>query len=106
MALGTGRLPRIVSDDPSDGPPTAALIDALGVRRNAAVGVAVGVAVAVAAYAIRVFELFGPVSDARSYPIVGPEAWFLLLAVVFAAATSLGVLLVLTAVRLYGLSTS
>ena len=105
MALGTGRLPRIVSDD-ADGPATAALMDALGVKRNAVIGVTVGVGVAVAAYAIRVFELFGPVSDARSYPIVGPEAWFLLLAVVFAAATSLGVMLVLTAVRLYGLSTS
>jgi hypothetical protein len=94
-----------VSDDSSNGPPTAALIDALGVKRNAAVGLAVGVAVAVAAYAVRVFELLGPVGGGRSYPIVGPEAWFLLLAVVFAAATSLAVMLVLTAVRLYGLST-
>jgi hypothetical protein len=93
-----------VSDDDSDGSQTAALIDALGVKRNAIIGLAVGVAVAVAGYVIRVFELLGPVGGARSYPIVGPEAWFLLLAVVFASATALAVTLVLTAVRLVGLS--
>jgi hypothetical protein len=94
-----------VSDDEPDEPPTGALIDALGVKRNAAIGVVIGTVTAMAAYGFRVFELFGPVGSARSYPIVGPEAWFLLLAVVFASATALAVMLVLTAVRLYSLST-
>jgi hypothetical protein len=105
MALSAGYLSRDVSDDESDGAPTGALIDALGVKRNAIVGVAVGVGTAMVAYGVRVFELFGPVGSARSYPIVGPETWFLLLAIVFASATALAVMLVLTAVRFYSLST-
>jgi hypothetical protein len=103
MALSAGCLRYRVSDD-ADGPATAALIDALGVKRNAVIGVTVGVGVAVVGYAVRVFELLGPVGRARSYPIAGPEAWFVMLAIVFAAATALGVMLVLTAVRLYSLS--
>ncbi|TQQ80939.1 hypothetical protein EGH24_07225 [Halonotius terrestris] len=95
-----------MSDEGSEGSSTAALIEALGVKRNATIGLLVGFAVAVAGYAIRVFELLGPVGGARSYPIVGPEAWFLLLAVVFASATALAVTLVLTAIRLIGLSTA
>ena len=75
------------------------LIDALAVRRNVAVGIVVGLGVAAAAYAVRVFELLGPVVTTREYPVVGPEGWFLLLAVVFAVSTALLVVLVLTAIR-------
>jgi hypothetical protein len=53
---------------------------------------------------VRIFELLGPVGFERTYPIVGPEAWFLLLAIVFASATALGVVVVLTAIRAVRLS--
>ena len=82
------------------------MLSALAVRRNVTLGLAVGVGVALAAYAIRVFELLGPVAGARTYPIVGPETWFLLLAVVFAVSTALGVTLLLTAVQAYRLTHS
>lgn len=95
-----------VTDDVSERPPDETLLETLAVRRNVAVGVGVGLAVAAVAYAVRVFELLGPVSGARTYPIVGPEAWFVLLAAVFAASTALGVTLLLTAVRAYRLTRS
>lgn len=93
-----------MSDDVPDRPPAATMIDALDIRRNVRSGLAVGVSVAVLAYIVRVFELLGPVGGAREYPVFGPEAWFVLLAVVFAAATALGVTVVLTAFRLYQLT--
>jgi len=92
------------ADADADGPPTAALLDALAVKRNTLVGVGVGIGVAALAYAVRIFELLGPVGFERTYPIVGPEAWFLLLAIVFASATALGVVVVLTAIRAVRLS--
>ena len=75
------------------------MMEALAVKRNATAGLAVGVGVAVVAYVFRVFELFGPAATTREYPVVGPEGWFLLLAVVFAVSTALLVMLVLTAVQ-------
>lgn len=92
-----------MTDDAPDRPP-ATMLSALAVRRNVTVGLAVGVGVALAAYAIRVFELLGPVASARQYPIVGPETWFLLLSVVFAVSAALGVTLLLTAVHAYRLT--
>jgi len=86
-----------VSDASSDGPSTMAA--ALKVKRNVGVGLAVGIGVAVVAYVVRVFELFGPVATTREYPVIGPEGWFLMLAVVFASATALLVILVLTGIR-------
>ncbi len=82
------------------------MIESLGVRRNATIGLAVGVGVAVLAYVVRIFELLGPVSEAREYPLFGPEAWFVLLAFVFAVATALGVVIFLTAIRAYRLTQS
>ncbi len=80
------------------------MVEALSVKRNATVGVFVGLAVATLAYVVRVFELLGPVADGRSYPVFGPELWFILLAFVFAAATALGVTLLLTAFNAYTLT--
>ena len=94
------------ADADADGPPTAALLDALAVKRNTLVGVGVGIGVAALAYAVRIFELLGPVGFERTYPIVGPEAWFLLLAIVFASATALGVIVVLTVIRAVRLAKS
>jgi len=76
------------------------MIEALDVKRNAAVGLAVGVGVAALAYIVRIFELLGPVATGREYPILGEEGWFLMLAVVFAVSTALLVVLVLTALRM------
>jgi hypothetical protein len=93
-----------VSDEsPADQPET--LVEALAVKRNVTVGVAVGVGVAAVAYAVRVFELFGPVVTTREYPVLGPEGWFFMLAVVFAVSTTLLVTLVLTGVRAAQLAT-
>jgi len=87
-----------VSDDHSESQPST-IAEALAVQRNAKIGLLVGVGVAVMAYVVRVFELLGPARTGREYPVVGPEGWFLLLAVVFAVATTLLVVLVLTAVE-------
>ncbi|MFQ3475463.1 hypothetical protein HKK80_04270 [Halonotius sp. F2-221B] len=87
-----------------DGAPAGGLLAALAVKRNTVIGLGVGVGVAALAYLVRIFELLGPVGFERTYPIVGPEAWFLLLAVVFASATALGVVVVLTAIRAVRLS--
>jgi hypothetical protein len=92
-----------VSDEPPARPPSAGLIDALQVRRNALVGVATGVALAVLVYLVRVFELVGPVTGTQRYPVFGPEGWFLVLGFVLASATALlvaGLLTLVTAYRL------
>jgi hypothetical protein len=93
-----------VSDDVPDRPPAGGLVQALEVPRNAAVGAAVGVAVAVAAYLFRVGEAVGPVAGTREYPVLGPEGWFLVLAVVLASSTALLVALALTVVSAYRLA--
>ncbi len=80
------------------------MLDALSVKRNAAIGVAVGLTIATLAYIVRVFELLGPIAGGRRYPVFGPELWFGLLAFVFAAATALGVTLLLTAFNAYTLT--
>lgn len=87
-----------------DGAATGGLLAALAVKRNTVIGLGVGIGVAAIAYLVRIFELLGPPGFERSYPIVGPEAWFLLLAIVFASATALGVVVVLTAIRAVRLS--
>ena len=92
------------ADGQPDGAPTGGLLAALAVKRNTVIGLGVGVGVAALAYLVRIFELLGPVGFERTYPIVGPEAWFLLLAIVFASATALGVVVVLTAIRAVRLS--
>ena len=73
-------------------------------RRNAAVGAGAGVALAALVYLVRVFELLGPVAGTQRYPVVGPEGWFLLLAVVLASATALLVTTALTAATAYRLA--
>ena len=80
------------------------MVSALALQRNVSIGVAVGVGVALVAYVVRVFELLGPAPGARPFPIVGPETWFVLLAVVFAVSTALGVTLLLTAISAYRLT--
>lgn len=80
------------------------MLEALAIRRNTAIGLAVGATMAIAAYSIRVFELLGPFGGPREYPVLGPEGWFLLLAIVLAAATALGMTIVLTAARAYRLT--
>jgi len=90
-----------VSDEPPARPPGAGLLDALQVRRNAAIGVAAGVALAALGYLVRVFELIGPVTGTQRYPVVGPEGWFLVLGFVLASATALLVTTVLTAATAY-----
>ena len=92
------------ADGQTDGAPTGGLLAALAVIRNTVIGLGVGIGVAALAYLVRIFELLGPVGFERTYPIVGPEAWFLLLAIVFASATALGVVVVLTAIRAVRLS--
>jgi preprotein translocase subunit SecG len=86
-------------DDRPERPPAGGLVELLRVPRNAAVGVAVGLALAVLAYAVRVGELLGPFRGTQEYPVFGAEGYFLVLAVVLAAATALFVTLVLTGVR-------
>jgi hypothetical protein len=93
-----------VSDETPARPPSAGLIDALEVRRNATLGVVAGVALAVLVYLVRVFELIGPVAGTQRYPVVGPEGWFLLLGFVLASATALLVTALLTAVTAYRLT--
>lgn len=85
-------------------PPSGGLVDALRVPRNAAVGAAAGVALAATMYLVRVFELVGPFRGTRQYPVVGPEGWFLLLAVVLATTTALLVTTLLTLVTAYRLA--
>jgi hypothetical protein len=98
VILTVGTEPVDMSDETPDRPPGGGLVRALDVPFNAAVGVAVGVLLAIAAYAVRVFELLGPVAGTRSYPGLGAEGYFLLLAFVLASSTALLVTVVLTAV--------
>ena len=77
------------SDRRPDRPPADGLADALNVRRNAVRGAAVGLAVAGLAYLVRVLELFGPFAGSRGFPLVGAAGWFLLLAFVLFASTTL-----------------
>lgn len=93
-----------MSDEAPDRPPAAALVRALRVPRNAAVGAAVGVVLAATVYLVRVLELFGPVRGTRQFPVFGAEGWFLLLAVVLAVATTLLVTAGLTLVSAYRLA--
>ena len=88
-----------MSSEVPDRPPGSGLVQALRVPRNGAVGVGVGVALAIAAYAARVFELLGPFAGTRTYPGVGPEAWFMILAFVLATSTALLVASLLTVVE-------
>ncbi|MFC7136392.1 DUF7536 family protein [Halobaculum litoreum] len=76
----------------------AGLLDTLSVKRNVLVGVAVGVALAAIVYLVRALELLGPVGGTRTYPVLGADGFFLLLAVVLASATTLLVASVLTVV--------
>nr|WP_284033276.1 hypothetical protein [Halobaculum sp. DT31] len=76
----------------------AGLLETLSVKRNAVVGVGVGVALATTVYLVRALELLGPVGGTRSYPVLGADGFFLLLAVVLASATALFVASVLTVV--------
>jgi len=88
-----------VTDEVPDRPPGSGLVQALRVPRNGAVGVGVGVVLAVVAYAARVFELLGPFAGTRTYPGLGPEGWFLVLAFVLATSTALLVTSLLTVVE-------
>ncbi|MFB6168859.1 MAG: hypothetical protein ABEJ43_08435 [Haloferacaceae archaeon] len=92
-------------ETPPDGRPerpgVGPLVERLRVRRNALVGAAVGVLVAALLYAVRVGELLGPFSGTQSFPVVGPEGWFLLLAFVLASSTAVVVATLLTLVTGY-----
>jgi len=88
-----------VSDEVPDRPPQSGLVQALRVPRNAAIGIGVGVALAAVAYLARVLELLGPFAGTREYPVLGPEAWFLVLAFVLATSTALLVTSILTVVE-------
>jgi hypothetical protein len=84
------------AQDRPDRPPIAGLLATLSVKRNVTVGALVGVGLAVAVYAVRALELLGPVGGTRSYPVLSPDGYFLLLAFVLASATTLFVASVLT----------
>jgi hypothetical protein len=87
-------------ETPSDGRPerpgVGPLIERLRVRRNALVGGALGVLVATLLYAVRVFELLGPFAGRQTFPVIGPEGWFLVLALVLASSTAVIVATLLT----------
>lgn len=89
-----------MAGDPPERPPAAAFADALGVRRNVAVGAAVGVSLAALAYLFRVLELAGPFGGTRTFPVLGETGWFLLLAFVLASSTALLVATLLSVVSL------
>lgn len=79
-----------------------ALLESLGLYRNARLGAAVGLALGAAAYLFRIAEPWGAAGDAWRHPVLGPEGWFLLLAAVLAVAGGMLVtigLTVATAVR-------
>lgn len=100
-ALGSDTKPTGVSDDAPERPPSAGLLAALRVRRNATLGAVAGIGLAVLVYLVRVFELAGPVAATQRYPVVGPEGWFLVLGFVLASATALLVTALLTAATAY-----
>ncbi len=83
-------------DDRPERPGVGPLVDRLRVRRNGIAGAAVGALVAALLYAVRVFELLGPFAGRQTFPVVGPEGWFLLLALVFASSTAVIVATLLT----------
>lgn len=79
-----------MSDDRSDGPSLAALLIALGVRRNALIGIATGVVLATLAYVYRVVVV-EPAPGVESSPLL-----FGTLAVTLALSAAAFVTLVLT----------
>lgn len=83
-----------MSSEPPDRPPAQALLDALPIRRNVAVGLVVGLALGGTLFAVRTLELFGPAPDR------GSTALFLALAFVLASTTAGLVFSVLTIVSL------
>lgn len=95
-----------MSGDPPERPPAVAFAQALGVKRNVAIGVAVGVGLAVLAYLFRVLELAGPFGGTRQFPVLGETGWFLVLAFVLASSTALLVATVLSVVSLVRLARS
>ena len=76
------------------------MVEALSVRRNAAVGAAAGLSLAALAYVFRVLELAGPFEGTRQFPVFGETGWFLVLAFVLASSTALLVASLLTLVSL------
>ncbi len=72
------------------------LLESLEFYRNVRIGAVAGVVLAAGLYLVRTFELLGPLTEARDYPIVGPELWFLLLAVVLTVTFALLVAVTLT----------
>ncbi|SNR35829.1 hypothetical protein SAMN06264855_103181 [Halorubrum vacuolatum] len=75
------------------------LLESLGFYRNVRIGAVAGVLLAALLYVVRTFELLGPLVETREYPLLGPEAWFLLLAFVLAATFALLVASALTIVE-------
>jgi hypothetical protein len=90
--------------DRPERPPALAFADAIGVKRNVAIGVAVGVSLAALAYLFRVLELAGPFGGTRQFPILGETGWFLMLAFVLASSTALLVATALSVVSLVRLA--
>jgi hypothetical protein len=84
-----------MSEEPPS-PSVEPLIEALSVRRNAAVGAATGVALAVLAYVFRLGRAAGPFAGTRQFPVLGETGWFLLLSFVLASAAALLVTTLLT----------
>ncbi|MFC6837012.1 DUF7536 family protein [Halomarina ordinaria] len=87
--------PGTPGEDVPERPGTAAFARALNVKRNGRIGVAAGASIAALVYAVRVFELLGPVpgSDAGPGPVL-----FLALAFVLGVGVALLVTLALTLV--------
>lgn len=81
-----------MSDDRSDEPSLAALLIALGVRRNALIGIATGVVLATLAYVYRVIV----VEPAPGAGVEGSPLLFGTLAVTLALSAAAFVTLVLT----------
>lgn len=88
-----------MSEDPPE-TSVAPLLEALSVRRNAAIGAAAGVALAVLAYVFRLGRAAGPFAGTRQFPVLGETGWFLLLSFVLASAAALLVATLLTLVSL------
>ncbi|GAB7089903.1 hypothetical protein JCM18237_01740 [Halorubrum luteum] len=72
------------------------LLESLEFYRNVRVGIVAGVLLALVLYLVRTFELLGPLTEVREYPLFGPDLWFLLLAAVLAATFALLIAIVLT----------
>ena len=65
------------------------LLESLAFYRNVRIGLVGGVILAALLYLVRALELLGPLTEVREYPLLGPNAWFLLLAFVLAATAAL-----------------